>query len=697
MMMETTTDTGYGMNVQSHDQHSKNLIGPHFGPGIIEDYVNMDRMQSSVINTMYYNFCQTVHPLTRIPRWEAFAYWFMTMSYEESKVLISVVSTEPFATLCILLQQGCKMNANHFVNTVAISPTDANIVRTLKILSQADPLKALGFNNVSILNTKVLCPGLTQEISNMVLQALRLASIAEGYDLFLNEIGKETFASRIINSCKFASHFDDGIYGAPDNLKASFQLLSSVYDTFEKFCQNRRIALFIALILCEHKLPQQFSDEYLNENVVVDLVAPLVGLAPLFTGCLIDDFVEDQGIMANHADPWDEDKPSYKAHAVRMSDHSDEIFAHPEIHQNKVLNDSYMIKVAALDAVAHEDRIVRENTPQWDEVSKHHSRMYDVEPIVAVLNADLSRIGQLRPVIYQIVSDCHVIGNVAKRHNVELLNYGTPVDNANRNQPLSHSAILSLPKIRAVKDPILVIDSLKTEVSTINSSKSWITHKANVEAMISQTIVLTSIFGSSDSTRDDISTYPRLLYWRCVVPYDPRAVVRFDKLIGRLFSYYHVRYIPPRHAHEVQCSLVFIRRNSVNTNKFVGPKGKSKRRASYVIRFLDSKRRFLGVVHRDLVYRHLVSPVFCAMVRDYFCQKLIQNIRADCFKFEQLVLPDLYKYHSASNHREAMETSLKFINANFPRRATGKKKAAKTTAADDFENQMVEIVRILDA
>jgi len=187
------------------------------------------------------------------------------------------------------------------------------------------------------------------------------------------------------------------------------------------------------------------------------------------------------------------------------------------------------------------------------------------------------------------------------------------------------------------------------------------------------------------------------------MPYTGSSVNRFSNLLTRLDSIYTIQYAPPMRPHEPQFTLICRRRIKYMTVPRIGMPGrfhapdKIPRSANYVLRYLDNKRLYYGIINRKLVYDGLYTRSVMHAVRDYLAVVFenLESVRkgGKCPEPPDFMFSDNPKFYADEVVELASQTIVRFLSLESKGTKKRAKRANRINDDDDFDEFLTNFSR----
>jgi len=506
----------------------------------------------------YQDFCQALAPLATLDTFPMLFCFLAEAQYAQAAMISTALGSASFAMFAAIVAQGVEFSIDDFTKASIAAAAPKNIVKVMDMMVLDPIFSKYGRVITKINEVSYLSVGFTQAQAKCLQTAIRMSDVSEGFNLFLMEEEVELAKTRsIINSAKFAhcisSHENLGpMAGVMPRIKEVKEFLAKLL-TYEE------MALFLAVYLNQSDI----GDESLKWLEALDIsTGPLNALAIVYTSEDIDDAREVMELDTQHLDPWDltQEDPEYKGINAYLRTSTLRKKINPLYSSDK-----FSRNCVAIHKYASQRRVVRENSPIQDALSKKRSMVTHTDIASRLLRGQLAGVKR----VHAYLSAASIYGNVVNGlvNVVQFPHLFLSCDHAKRNEVIgdNHLFVADLKKYNEV----LIIDNLNFEQSLTSDEKIYMTHQANRDKIYAALKILEDVVGFSYNARASIKMVPGIIVWRTIIPYFVTLAERFDLVVNRLDAYYHIRYCPPINPHEPQCTLYLIRRKAIMLTPFV--------------------------------------------------------------------------------------------------------------------------------
>lgn len=582
------------------------------------------RNQSSVALHLL-NFNAILMKYRDLPIFKSLYMALTSMDYLTAQSFVADCRSAPFQMLPYLIGNNAEFDPDDLrkINVAGISIS--NLDSVLRAVAKHPQIRDFGTTMVTFEGVRHISVGKYEAEALDFLKAIIMSNDLNNLSALIAETGSRfAIPWRLINDQKFVD-WVNLVIAVPTELSFFCARVASVRDALSAYMLYNEFAFLLAVFLCLPLVSPELLVK-IGGDFVQHAMSNVVKLAPFYVVPEIKPFHEiydlgdDVGPMGLPKDPWNLEKgPVYDEvnHSIRKDYVDEEATSH----------DDFAMKLYGLDRVSEEFRGARALEPQWDMKSKQVSELLPVEQCLPYVDLVIDAFKDSTGTVDMWLSSGNVLGGVV-RDRLPIDSYGTPPPAVGRVRPQISLLKEFASQILEKKGKAIVIVDALEQVFVEELGKNFLTVQANVRSMRKQIDFFRLLLrGTSDSTRFPISDAPALLVWRLVSPYDPVLFNQFDELLVRMHSYYDITYHPPSHAHEPQFVLVFQRRSRIEQNKFIEGKG-IKRTFPFILKFVDFSRRYYGTVHREMVFRHYLSPVSMRVVRDVFNNAVHGSIRS---------------------------------------------------------------------
>jgi hypothetical protein len=506
----------------------------------------------------YQDFCQALAPLATLETFPMLFCFLAEAQYAQAAMISTALGSASFAMFAAIVAQGVEFSIDDFTKASIAAAAPKNIVKVMDMMVLDPIFSKYGRVITKINEVSYLSVGFTQAQAKCLQTAIRMSDVSEGFNLFLMEEEVELAKTRsIINSAKFAHCISSNEGLGP--MTGVMPRIKEVKEFLAKLLTYEEMALFLAVYLNQSDI----GDESLKWLEALDIsTGPLNALAIVYTSEDIDDAREVMELDTQHLDPWDltEKDPEYKGINVHLKNSTLRKKINPLYSSDK-----FSRNCVAIHKYASQRRVVRENSPIQDALSKKRSMVTHTDIASRLLRGQLAGVKK----VHAYLSVASIYGNVVNGlvNVVQFPHLFLNCDHAKHNEVIgdNHLFVADLKK----HNEVLIVDNLNFEQSLTSDEKIYMTHEANRDKIYAALKILEDVVGFSYNARASIKMVPGIIVWRTIIPYFVSLAERFDLVVNRLDTYYHIRYCPPINPHEPQCTLYMVRRKAIMHTTFV--------------------------------------------------------------------------------------------------------------------------------
>lgn len=522
------------------------------------DVTQQIKLTPSKRHIHYQDFCQALSPLATLETFPMLFCFLAEAQYAQAAMISTALGSASFAMFAAIVAQGVEFSIDDFTKASIAAAAPKNIVKVMDMMTLDPIFSRYGRVVTKINEVSYLSVGFTQAQAKCLQTAIRMSDVSEGFNLFLMEEEVELAKTRsIINSAKFAQCISSNENLGP--MAGVMPRIKEVKDFLAKLLTYEEMALFLAVYLNQSEI----GDESLRWLEALDIsTGPLNALAIVYTSEDIDDAREVMELDTQQSDPWDltKDDPEYKGINAYLK---------TSILRKKInplySSDKFSRNCIAIHGYASQRRVVRENSPIQDTLSKKRSMVTHTDIASRLLRGQLAGVKR----VHAYLSVSSIYGNVVNGLTdvVQFPHLFLSCDHAKRNEVIgdNHLFVADLKK----HNEVLIVDNLNFEQSLTSDEKTYMTHECNKDKIYAALKILEDVVGFSYNARASIKMMPGIIVWRTIIPYFVTLAERFDLVVNRLDAYYHIRYCPPMNPHEPQCTLYMVRRKAIMKTAFV--------------------------------------------------------------------------------------------------------------------------------
>lgn len=637
-------------------------------------------------------------------------YGLATMPVDVARQFCSDVRSTPFQMLPYLIYHNAPMDHTLMGKFHTVSPSYASLDKVMEQLRSNPILRKFSFSNVEFAGSSFVSVGASNDKALNFLKAVALSIDMNNMDALLYDVG-EPFRMpwALVNSSKFndvMEHAYDSPFADLISRIKTTKFALATYVNFDSF------SLLLAIYLHIDEIDEKFLVTF-GAKLNSDFLQPVAAIAPMYAvgepEALHDLLQMDnaEGI-AGGIDPWNDRKATGLMKRINVA-----IAVDSSVSSQGVSDDKFARAIASIDTVGEQLRAERDANVDWDVRSQELSTVSDVEPSLGLLNKTLSLFANSDVHVLYAATPASVSGSVVAKYNPcsyfaePPVVYAKPTVKYKAYSDLVHKAA-EVDKftdgLEFTNNNIVVFDDLDYVVNPFNG-RSWLTVSANVKSCLRQLKSLRVILhGDPSSDRVPIRCMPRVIHWRTVSPFHPTLFNLFDDVLVRLGTYYDVYYIPPSKPHEPQFVLHCIRRLEIRDWKFYNPVmlrhetsldvvARKLHKLPFIIRNVDARRRYYGIIHRDNCFMHRVSltasKVIRSLVLKLVAKYLVGVIGYNDIKQEfQIQLADF----PAADKVDASDQLLAYLGFNTKANKAKSKKKVLDIETNTYRMNMLQTV-----
>jgi hypothetical protein len=522
------------------------------------DLTQQIKLTPSKRHIHYQDFCQALAPLATLETFPMLFCFLAEAQYAQAAMISTALGSASFAMFAAIVAQGVEFCIDDFTKASIAAAAPKNIVKVMDMMILDPIFSKYGRVVTKINEVSYLSVGFTQAQAKCLQTAIRMSDVSEGFNLFLMEEEVELVKTRsIINSAKFAQCISSNENLGP--MAGVMPRIKEVRDFLAKLLTYEEMALFLAVYLNQSEI----GDESLRWLEALDIsTGPLNALAIVYTSEDIDDAREVMELDTQQSDPWSltENDPEYRG----INTHLKAAILKKKINP-QYASDKFSRNCVAVHAYASQRRVVRENSPIQDALSKKRSMVTHTDIASRLLRGQLAGVKR----VHAYLSVSSIYGNVVNglANVVQFPHLFLSSDHTKRNEVIgdNHLFVADLKK----HNEVLIVDNLNFEQSLTSDEKTYMTHESNKDKIYAALKILEDVVGFSYNARASIKMVPGIIVWRTIIPYFVTLAERFNLVVNRLDTYYHIRYCPPMNPHEPQCTLYMVRRKAIMMTAFI--------------------------------------------------------------------------------------------------------------------------------
>jgi len=579
---------------------------------------------------MYQNLVQTLSSLKAIKHSDMLICFLGLLGYADAVTTVNVLASTHVSMLPVLVANRRRLNIKDIHASSIATATPKSLLTIMNALVEHPFLVKYGSITAKLGDVSYKSLGVTDDQAKYLMMALKMGDVVEGFDYLMSEANDDLIkAKRILMNVKFDELLKahgisivDPVDQTPLNL-----LIHDISVTRDVF--NRYLTLdAMSVVLAVYLNLTRFDDDIMAMIGKTSVTTfPLNAIVMAHTNTDLDVACENYQLNdAKPMDPWNmtQDVSEFKP----LNAHILERRALPLDDGQSI--DKFHRDCASVDNYGTQQRLVREETPVRDRLTKEETMVTHVEPALRMLRSDCESV----TTVHAYISSSQTLGSIVNgivpvnQFPLPLL----PNEVVGKKNTFTDDPDIFATKVLKAKDAILIIDNLDYEPSLTSDDKTYMTSSYNTHKVGKAVIMLSNIIGKAHDQRRDITTYPKFIYWRTVMSQASTLVNNFDNLVTRLDSIYKITYSPPSHPHEPQFVLACRRRDAYQTNPAIGTRegfkmqpGQFVRSAAYVLRAIDIHRYYSGIICRKLVYDGFYTRTMMALIRDVISSILFKT------------------------------------------------------------------------